>query len=101
MKWYHYVASFFAGAFLTNMVPHFIHGISGDSFPSPFANPSGRGLSSPMINVLWALFNLLVGYLLLRVSKTDTKNKLSMIIFFAGIVFMSLLSCIAFVDKIK
>ena len=101
MKWYHYVASFFAGAFLTNMVPHFIHGISGDSFPSPFANPSGRGLSSPMINVLWALFNLLVGYLLLRVSKTDAKNKISMIIFFAGIVFMSLLSCIAFVDKMK
>jgi hypothetical protein len=101
MKWYHYVASFFAGAFLTNMVPHFISGISGDSFPTPFANPSGRGLSSPLVNVLWALFNLLVGYLLLRASKTNAKNKLSMVIFFVGIVFISLLSCIVFADKMK
>lgn len=101
MKWYHYVASFFAGGFLTNAVPHLIHGISGDSFPSPFANPPGKGLSSPMINVLWALFNLLLGYLLLRVSKTEAKNKLSMIIFFAGVVFISIFCCFAFVDKMK
>jgi len=101
MKWYHYIAGFFAGGFLTNAIPHFTHGISGDSFPSPFAHPSGQGLSSPLTNVLWALFNLLVGYLLLRVSRTNPKNKLSMIIFFAGIVFISLLSCFAFVDKMK
>ena len=31
MKWYHYVAVFFAGAFLANVVPHFIHGVSGAS----------------------------------------------------------------------
>ena len=45
MKWYHYVAAFFAGAFLANVVPHFIHGVSGDAFPTPFADPAGKGLS--------------------------------------------------------
>jgi hypothetical protein len=45
------VACFFAGAFLANFVPHFVHGISGDRFPTPFANPPGKGLSSPTLNV--------------------------------------------------
>ena len=101
MKWYHYIAAFFAGAFLANVVPHFIHGISGDPFPSPFANPPGKGLSSPLVNVIWACFNLLVGYVLLKVSKTTTKNNLSMIVLFLGILAISILNCIAFMDKVK
>ncbi len=47
MSWYHYLACFFAGAFLANAVPHFVQGISGERFPSPFATPPGKGLSSP------------------------------------------------------
>jgi len=58
MNWYNYVACFFAGAFLANVVPHFFHGISGDRFPTPFARPPGRGLSSPTDNVVWAWINL-------------------------------------------
>jgi hypothetical protein len=54
MLWYHYVACFFAGVFLTNAIPHFVHGVSGDNFPTPFAKPPGKGLSSPRINVVWA-----------------------------------------------
>jgi hypothetical protein len=64
--WYHYVAYFFGGAFLGNAVPHYASGVMGRPFPSPFASPPGKGLSSPAINVLWGLFNALVGYLLLR-----------------------------------
>ena len=33
MSWYNYVFCFFAGTFLANVVPHFVHGISGDPFP--------------------------------------------------------------------
>ena len=29
MKWYHYIAYFFGGAFLVNFVPHFTNGVSG------------------------------------------------------------------------
>ena len=99
MKWYHYVACFFAGFFLTNFVPHFIHGVSGDSFPSPFANPPGKGLSSPMVNVLWALANLLIGYILLRAGKVSQTNKRSLLVFFVGVVCCSVMLSIAFVDK--
>ncbi len=99
MKWYHYLACFFAGSFLTNAIPHFVHGISGDSFPSPFAIPPGKGLSSPMVNVLWALANVLIGYVLLRVGKVSQINKWSLIAFFAGIVYISITLSIVFVDK--
>jgi len=101
MKWYHYVCAFFAGAFLANFVPHFVNGISGNAFPTPFANPPGKGLSSPPVNVLWALFNLLVGYLLFRFSKTNAQNKISMIVLFVGIVLMSVMLSYAFIDKVK
>ena len=101
MKWYHYIAAFFAGAFLANVVPHFIHGISGDPFPSPFANPPGKGLSSPLVNVIWACFNLIVGFILLRISKATIKNNLAMLVLFLGILAISLLNCIAFMDKVK
>ena len=101
MKWYHYIAVFFAGAFLANVVPHFIHGISGDPFPSPFANPPGKGLSSPLVNVLWACFNLLAGYVLIKVSKITTKNNFAMLVLFLGILAISIQLSFAFMDKVK
>jgi hypothetical protein len=42
-----------------------VNGVSGRPFPSPFASPPGKGLSSPLINVLWGLFNVAVGYVLI------------------------------------
>ena len=54
----------FGGMFLVNAVPHFVAGVMGRRFPSPFASPPGKGESSPMVNVLWGAFNLVIGYLL-------------------------------------
>jgi len=101
MKWYHYLAAFFAGAFLANVIPHFIHGISGDAFPTPFSSPPGKGLSSPTVNVLWACLNLVAGYILFIVSKTSAKNKLSLLVLFLGILAMSVMLSFAFMDKVK
>ena len=64
MRWYTYVATMFGGAFLVNAVPHFVNGVSGRSFPTPFALPRGRGVSSPVANVLWGTLNAVAGYLL-------------------------------------
>ena len=60
-----YVASFFAGAFLCNCVPHLVCGLQGSPFPTPFAKPSGVGLSSPTVNFAWGFLNLVAGLLLL------------------------------------
>ena len=99
MKWYHYVACVFAGLFLANAVPHFVHGVSGDFFPSPFASPPGKGLSSPTVNVLWGLANHLVGYILFRVGKVSESNKWSLLAFCAGVVYISISLSMVFVDK--
>ena len=65
MQWYIYLAHFFAGVFLANGVPHFVQGISGKSFQSPFASPPGVGLSSPIVNAVWGFANFIIGYVLL------------------------------------
>jgi hypothetical protein len=66
MAWWWYVLEFFAGALLANGVPHFVQGISGNWFQSPFAKPPGVGESSPVINVVWGFGNLVAGAVLLR-----------------------------------
>jgi hypothetical protein len=99
MTWHNYIACFFAAMFLTNVVPHFVHGISGDPFPTPFAKPPGKGLSSPTVNVFWALFNLVVGYILFRVGKVASGGCLSMLIFFAGIAAISIMASVNFQKK--
>ena len=69
------VAFFFGGAFLTNAIPHFVSGLMGRKFPSPFAKPLGKGQSSAMVNLLWGFANLVVAYLLLaRIGAFDLLN---------------------------
>jgi hypothetical protein len=99
MAWYVYVASFFAGMFLANAVPHFVHGISGDPFPSPFAKPPGKGLSSPPVNVVWAIFNLIVGVILFRVGEVASGDNLALGVFFAGVAAISLMLSVQFQKK--
>lgn len=99
MNWYDYVACFFAGAFLANVVPHFVYGISGDRFPTPFAHPPGKGLSSPTLNVVWALFNLIVFYILFRVGKVSSGGYLALVAFVAGIAAMSIMGSVRFAKK--
>ena len=65
MRWYVYVAYFFGGGFLVNALPHFINGLSGRPFPTPFASPPGQGESPALVNVLWAALNLVIAYLLI------------------------------------
>jgi hypothetical protein len=99
MPWYNYLAAFFAGAFLANAVPHFVYGVCGDPFPTPFAKPPGKGLSSPTVNVLWALLNLAIGYLLLRAGQVSPDRPAPLLIFFAGVAAMSLMLSKGFQDK--
>lgn len=65
MAWLHAVAYLFGGALLTNAVPHFVRGVSGAPFQSPFATPPGKGLSSSTVNVVWGFVNLVFAWLLL------------------------------------
>src|ERR1700744_3987059 len=101
MEWYNYLACFFAGALLANVVPHFVAGIQGNKFPTPFAKPPGKGLSSATVNVVWALFNLIIGYLLLKPGHVQTGECVPLVVFFVGFSALSLMCSQNFSTKHK
>ena len=75
MRWYHGIAYLFGGAFLANAIPHFVNGVSGNPFQSPFSHPPGEGLSPALVNVLWGFGNFVVAYLLLiRVGQFELRR---------------------------
>ena len=65
MNWLHDLSYLFGGAFLANAVPHFVSGVMGQPFQSPFAKPPGEGLSSSTVNVAWGFANFVIAYLLI------------------------------------
>jgi hypothetical protein len=62
---YVFVLQILTGMLITNGVPHWVMGLAGSPFQSPFAKPPGIGESSPTVNVYWGLANLVGGFLLL------------------------------------
>lgn len=90
MSWYQFIAYFFAGAFAANGVPHFVMGVTGRKFPTPFSVPPGTGESTAMINVLWALANFFIGYLLLQVGDFFVSPVLPVLTLFIGASAMSI-----------
>lgn len=101
MIWQSYLAAFFAGVFLANAVPHFVHGISGNKFPTPFAKPPGQGLSSATVNVLWGLLNTIIGTILFIRGHISAETTWPWVAFFAGATIISVLMSIHFAKKHK
>ena len=96
-RWSHYVAYFFGGVFLANAVPHFVSGVTGHPFQSPFASPPGEGLSSATVNVLWGFFNAAVGYVLVcRVGTFQLRNTRHIAIVGLGVLAMGVMLARAF-----
>src|SRR5215469_5635189 len=92
MNWLWLVSYFLAGAFLTNAIPHFVSGVMGRAFQSPFAKPPGQGLSSSTVNVLWGTFNIAIGWLLIcRVGEFNPYSGTHMLAAGLGGLLMSLM----------
>jgi len=97
MNWLHCLSYFFGGAFFANAIPHYVSGLMGRAFQSPFAKPPGKGLSSSVVNVLWGAFNLAVGYLLIfRVGWFDLRSKMDVLAAGVGALVMSVVTARTF-----
>ena len=97
MRWYQDIGYFFGGAFLVNAIPHFVSGVSGHPFQSPFATPPGEGLSPAWVNVLWGSANLVFAYLLLgRVGKFEFRCWCHILAAGAGALGMGLMLSLTF-----
>ena len=90
--WIDLISYFFGGAVLTNAVPHFVSGVMGRAFQSPFAKPPGKGFSSSTVNSLWGSFNLAIAYLLIvRVGAFDLRSTPDVIASGLGAVLMAVI----------
>ena len=93
MNWLHLVSYFFGGMFLSNAIPHYVSGMTGGPFQTPFAKPHGEGLFSSTVNVLWGFLNAVIGYLLLvRVGNFNLRSVSDFVALAAGTVLMSVFS---------
>ena len=90
------IVFFLSGAFLCNSVPHFVAGVQGRPFPTPFAKPSGIGNSSPVVNFLWGFLNLVAGVLLFARQPLTNYFYPNLSGLFAGIFLMGLFSAFHF-----
>ncbi len=97
MTWLHDLAYLFGGAFLTNAVPHFVSGVMGQPFQSPFAKPPGQGLSSSTVNVLWGFANFVIAYLLIiRVGVFDLRATDNVVALAIGVLLSSVMAAQVF-----
>jgi hypothetical protein len=97
MNWLHDISYLFGGAFLANAVPHFVSGMMGRPFQSPFAKPPGKGLSSSTVNVLWGFANFVVAYLLIaRVGDFDIHAADQAIALGVGVLLIGVMSARTF-----
>lgn len=93
MNWLSLVSYFFGGVFAANAIPHFVAGVMGRAFQTPFAKPPGTGLSSSTVNVVWGFSNAVLGYLLLvRVGAFDPRATADMLAFGLGAFVISMFS---------
>jgi hypothetical protein len=92
MEWSHDISYIFGGAFLANAIPHFVSGVMGRPFQSPFAKPPGEGLSSSTVNVLWGFLNLAVSYVLIcHVGDFSVHSTIHMALLGFGLLVMGLM----------
>jgi hypothetical protein len=101
MVWQFYLCAFFAGIFLTNAVPHFVQGVCGNRFPTPFAKPPGKGLSSALVNVIWGLLNAIIGTFLFIHSAIKAETTGLWVTFFAGVALIGIQLGVHFTKKDK
>jgi len=92
MRWYHNLSYFFGGVFLVNAIPHFVSGVMGHPFQTPFASPSGEGLSSALVNVLWGALNFVIGYVLVcRVGTFQLRRTTHVLMVGFGVLTMAIM----------
>ncbi len=93
MNWPWLVSYFFGGVSAANAIPHIVAGSMGQAFQSPFAKPSGKGLSSSTVNVLWGYFNAVVAYLLVaQVGAFDPRAATHVLAFGLGALIVGVFS---------
>src|SRR6266852_9374285 len=92
----HYIASFFAGVFICNCIPHLVCGLRGEPFQTPFAKPPNVGNSPPLVNFLWGFANAVAGAVLLVSYPVSSASSASSLLLFAGALAIGIVLSVGF-----
>jgi len=95
-----YFTAFIIGVFTINGLPHFIQGICGNRFQTPFASPPTTGESSPLVNVLWGAANFAIAYALFFYMELSLTSHYHTLFFVAGTFLCAIILSIQF-DKAR
>lgn len=87
--WQSYVFGFLAGAFTANGVPHFIKGVTGQKYQTPFGKPS-----SAAVNVVWGWLNFMIAAVCLHFAHVYSYPYIAFTMFSVGVLLKSLGSAI-------
>jgi len=77
------VYCFIAGGLFANAVPHLVHGVSGETFPTYFSRTS-----SPVVNVIYSFGNAALGWYLAKrggFSPDDRRRITALLVGFAAV----------------
>jgi hypothetical protein len=95
------IALFFAGLFFANGIPHFVQGISGKEFHTPFLYRFAPSIPTPLFNVAWGLLNFCLVLLILSRVPFDPGVYSNGISFAAGFACASIGLSILFNRPVK
>jgi|SRR5690606_35350501 len=88
-------AALLAGAFLANAIPHGLMGVTGQAFPTPFSG-GPPNLSPPLLNVVWSLINIAIGFGLLWLVRRCARSAALRWTAIAGAAIFALLLAVIF-----
>ncbi len=84
------LAAFVSGILFTNAVPHFVHGVSGETFPAPLASLLATPFLQHLSNMIWGFINIVLGYTLFVIGRVSSPGRLNKFVFFAGVLGMGI-----------
>jgi hypothetical protein len=85
-----YLLLFLSGLFFANSIPHFVNGISGKEFATPFIHRFFKNIPSPLFNVIWGLANICLAFSIFNFTKNLVFGfNLEFLSIFAGFAFAS------------
>ena len=92
IAWWFYFVAIPAATLLANGIPHFIQGISGRRFPTPFSGGPGTE-DTAVSNVVWGSTNLIAGGVLLWTIREGLSHPLLVLeLLVVGVAVASLLA---------
>ena len=95
--WQVVICSFLSGVFIANGVPHFVKGVTGEKFFTPF---NRKEFSSARTNAMFGVANFIIGGIFLYFGHIDTHVLAAGVAFAVAVAFIATSNSIIFTRRL-